>query len=388
MPRRPPTVARFVRTARLLTAALSVPLIVAVACSSPASAAWLGPASAAALLGLLVVGVGPRVRLGFHDAPRPRWVGAVAAPAFDAIWTAALIAPATTTLAFALAVPAFLARPGALGALAVLRAGALFALVLAAYGVFVRRRWVRVRRLEVPIAALPVGLDGYRIAHLSDLHIGTLTRAGEASRWVAATNRLGADLVAITGDLLSTGSGFHGEVTETLSALRARHGVFACLGNHDYYEEDALCLALDQVGVRVLRNEGVAVGADGGEGDGVALFVAGVEDLWRGTVDLAAALAGRGARPVVLLAHNPDLFPAAAEAGAALTLAGHTHAGQIALPFLVERLGLAHLSTRFAAGLFARGDAKLFVHAGLGTTGPAVRIGAAPEIVELVLRRA
>ena len=88
---------------------------------------------------------------------------------------------------------------------------------------------------------------------------------------------------------------------------------------------------------------------------------------------------------MVLLAHNPDFFPHAAKAGIALTLSGHTHAGQLAVPFLVSRATLSHLVTRWPAGLFREGDSRLFVHAGLGTTGPAIRIGAAPEVVEIVL---
>jgi hypothetical protein len=381
MPPRPPSIAAFVRVARLLTAALATPAIAAIALAGPKPAR--GPlviVAAAALFGV-VYGVGPRVRLGFHDTPRARWIGGLAAPVFDAFWTAGLLSSATTLGVAIVALPVARLFGVRLAIATVLGLGALLAAVVAAYGVFVRRHWVRVRRLEIPLSALPPALDGYRIAHLSDLHIGSLARAAQARAWIDATNRLGVDLVAVTGDLLSTGSGFHGEVVEVLAELRARDGVFACLGNHDYYDEDALCRSLGDVGVRVLRNEGLVVG-----GANPSLFVAGVEDLWRGKVDVAAALEGCGSYATLLLAHNPDLFPAAADAGAALTLAGHTHAGQIALPFLVERFCLAHLSTRFAAGLFARGEARLFVHAGLGTTGPAFRLGAAPEIVELVLR--
>lgn len=383
MPRRPPSVVAFVRVARLITAALATPAIAAIALAGPPIARGpLGLVAAAALFGV-VYGVGPRVRLGFHDAPRARWIGGLAAPAFDAFWTAGLLSSATTLVAAIVALPVARLFGVRLALANVLGLGALLAGAVALYGVFVRRRWVRVRRVEVSLAALPASLDGYRIAHLSDLHIGSLVRAEQARAWIDATNRLGVDLVAVTGDLLSTGSGFHGEVVEVLAELRARDGVFACLGNHDYYDEDSLCRRLGDVGVRVLRNEGLLVGADP---DVPSLFVAGVEDLWRGKVDVAAALEGCGSNATLLLAHNPDLFPAAAAAGASLTLAGHTHAGQIALPFLVERFCLAHLSTRFAAGLFARGESRLFVHAGLGTTGPAFRLGAAPEIVELVLR--
>ncbi len=382
MPRRPPTVAKFVRAARLLTAVLAAPAVAAIALAGPPGARGPSALLAAASLSLVVYGVGPRVRLGFHDAPRAPWIGRLAAPIFDACWTAGLLSSATTLLAALVAFPAAWLLGGRLAFVTALQLGALLGACVAAYGVFVRRRWVRVRRLEIPLSALPKALDGYRIAHLSDLHIGSLAGAAQARAWVDATNRLGVDLVAVTGDLLSTGAGFHGEVVEALAGLRARDGVFACLGNHDYYDEDSLCRSLGAVGVRVLRNEGLLVGAAGAP----SLFVAGVEDLWRGQVDVEAALEGRGVHATLLLAHNPDLFPAAADAGAALVLAGHTHAGQVALPFLVERFGLAHLSTRFAAGLFARGEARLFVHAGLGTTGPAIRLGAAPEIVELVLR--
>jgi predicted MPP superfamily phosphohydrolase len=382
MARGPVSTARFVRMLRLVTAAAFLPtgfaivhLLVPVGL---APAILVAIVTAAALLLPLDV----RTQFGFRDTRRPRWIGAWAVPLFDLFWTAVLLSPVTTFLLGAAFAVARLsgAPPVTFGKICAL--GVASAVVVAGYGVFVRRRWTRRRRIEIPIGGLPPSFDGYRIVHLSDLHVGSITSRREALGWSHAANETEPDLVAITGDVLTTGVAFHDDVVEVLAALRARDGVFAVLGNHDYYEEDRLCRALAARDVRVLRNEGVAIA----RGDG-HLFVAGVEDLWRGRPDLAAALARKPAEaPVVLLAHNPEYFPTAHEAGVGLTLAGHTHAGQIAVPFLVERAGLAHFSTRFAAGLHARGEARLFVHAGLGTTGPAIRIGAAPELVEIVLR--
>jgi len=332
-------------------------------------------------LSLVLYGIGLRVRLGFEDRPRAPWIGRLAMPLFDMMWCTCLFAPVTTGLFALVALPLSLKVPRVLGLAPIVQIGALLALLAAAYGVFVRRRWVRLRKVEVPIVGLPESLDGYRIAHLSDLHIGSIDRVAHAREWILKCNALSPDLVAVTGDLLSTGDHFHDDVVEVLGSLRGRDGVFACLGNHDYYREGALCDRLAASGVRVLRNEGLVV--DRG------LFVAGVEDMWRGSVDLDAALEGRPeGLPSLLLSHNPALFPAAAAQKVSLTLSGHIHAGQIAVPFLSERWSLGRLSTRYSAGLYEREGARLFVHAGLGTTGPAIRFGAAPEIVEIVLRRA
>ena len=389
MARRPPSTARFVRVLRTITLLTLPPVGIALVELGRRIPPWSAALLAMATLGGILWGIGPRVRAGFADVPRPWWVGALAMPLFDTAWSAALFSPlacgALALLVFPLAFVRGTAAPGLAG---LTQLGCLLSLAIATYGVFVRRRWVRLRRVEVPIADLPASLDGYRIAHLSDLHIGSTVPAADAMRWVARANALDADLVAVTGDLVSTGSSFHGEVVAVLGALRGRDGVFACLGNHDYYEEDALCARLLERGVRVLRNEGLAI-----DRAGARLWLAGVEDLWRGVVDLAAALAGRAAASpdperacvTVLLAHNPAMFPDAAERGVELTLSGHTHAGQVGIPFVEG--GLARLTTKYAGGLFREGASSLFVHAGLGTTGPAIRIGAAPEIVEIVLRR-
>jgi predicted MPP superfamily phosphohydrolase len=381
--RRRPSVARFTNFLRALTLLGLPPVAIAVLEASRRFGPFVSAALSILVCSAVLWGIGPRVRLGFADARRPDWVGRLALPLFDAVWCACLFSPLTTALTAAVALPLSLLRPSLFGLAPIAQAGTALALVVSVYGVLVRRRWVRIRRLEVTLPSLPASLDGFRLVHLSDLHVGSIDRARDARRWAEMANALQPDLVAVTGDLLSTGSEFHDEVTEVLGALRARHGVYACLGNHDYYEEDALCARLEEVGVRVLRNEGLEPSGAAG------LWVAGVEDAWRGTADMEAALAGRPeGSATVLLAHHPTVFPEAARREVGLTLSGHVHGGQIGVPFLAERLSLGRIGSRFSAGLLAEGPARLFVHAGLGTTGPAIRVGVAPEVVEIVLRRA
>lgn len=360
---------RYIRFLQLITAGALAPLAIAV---FHLLGLLAGSAATVAAAALVVAPIQARVRFGFEDTRRARWVSSMVV-LFDVLWMATVLAPVTTLIA---GLALFAAGRASLAWACI--HGVALAGATAAYGVFVRRRWVIRRRLDVAIPNLPASLEGYRIVHLSDLHIGSIDSRKDALEWVRAANLLKPDVTVITGDMLTTGTEYHDDVVAVLSELRARDGVFACLGNHDYYGEAELCRALAAGGVRVLRNEGVALGD---------LHVAGVEDMWRGEPDLDAALRGRGARPVVLLAHNPDYFPAAADAGVALTLSGHTHAGQLAVPFLVSRATLSHFVTRWPAGLFRQGDAQIFVHAGLGTTGPAIRLGAAPEVVEIVLRR-
>jgi hypothetical protein len=156
------------------------------------------------------------------------------------------------------------------------------------------------------------------------------------------------------------------------------------MGNHDYWSGgETLAEALEAAGLEVLRNHGRPV-----EREGARVFLAGVDDTWTRRADLDRALS-RWERdvPAILLAHDPALYPAAAERGVALTLSGHTHGGQLAVPFK-HRWNLSMRVYRFHSGLYRNGPASLFVHRGLGTTGPPSRLGAAPEIAVLTLRRA
>jgi predicted MPP superfamily phosphohydrolase len=155
------------------------------------------------------------------------------------------------------------------------------------------------------------------------------------------------------------------------------------MGNHDYFGEgEPLISMLRGRGVRVLRNEGVVI-----ERAGAQLWLAAIDDTWTRRDDLARALEGRpDGAATVLLAHDPARFDAAAEAGAHLVLSGHTHGGQIAMPFASRALSLASLAHPYNVGVYRRGRSTLYVHPGLGTTGPPMRLGVAPEVTILVLR--
>jgi predicted MPP superfamily phosphohydrolase len=242
----------------------------------------------------------------------------------------------------------------------------------------------RVRRRDVEIEGLPAAFDGYRIVQISDLHCGPFASARRVAGWVAAANRLEPDLVAVTGDLIASGSAYVDVVARALGARPARDGAFAAMGNHDYFGDgEAMVAALESAGLTVLRNRGLEL-----RRDGAAIWLAGVDDTWTRRHDVGRALSARPpGMPSVLLAHDPALFPEAAQQGADLVLSGHTHGGQVAVPLLARKLNLARVMTRFTNDIYRLGTSTLYVNRGLGTTGPPVRLAVAPEIAVLTLRR-
>lgn len=336
--------------------------------------AGLVSAAAAALTIAFIVGVaGPRSVWG---EPGPFRLYGVLWPFF--FWfTVALLFVFVLPLALGLEQLSSMAHRTALGlGLAVATAGAA--------GAFWKRP--RVLAHDVPIEGLPEAFDGFRVAQISDLHCGPFADGARVAAWVQAVNEQRPDMVAVTGDLIASGSRFVPVVAAALSELRAPHGVFASMGNHDYFTEDgeALVAALERAGLNVLRNRGVDV-----RRGGATLHVAGVDDTWTRRHDVPRALAARPAgAPALMLAHDPGLFPEIAARGVELTLSGHTHGGQVAIPYLSRRLNLARVMTRFTNGFYRSGASALYVNRGLGTTGPPIRIGVRPEITVLTLRRA
>jgi uncharacterized protein len=247
-------------------------------------------------------------------------------------------------------------------------------------------RTLGVTRLEVPLPGLPAALDGLRLVHLSDLHLGPLAHREALRDALDAANAEAPDLVVVTGDIVDSPATDLARWLPELDRVRARHGVFAILGNHD--GRLGMARVADAIHAhtrwRVLRDEPVRVDLAG-----VALHLLGLED--RPTPHEADALPAlvasvpRGA-PVVLLAHHPEVFRTAAALGLPLTLAGHTHGGQLAVPWAPRLNAARFLMTPYDAGTFVEGGACLHVSRGLGTSGQRLRIGAPAEITVVTLR--
>lgn len=258
-------------------------------------------------------------------------------------------------------------------------------LAISAYAIGFRGRRARVRTVEIEVRGLHPSLDGYRIAQLSDLHVGALLGRRAADRWIERANALGPDLVALTGDYVTNGVRFHGEIADIVAGLRAKDAVVAVLGNHDYFGGgEPLATYLRERGIALLRNERLTITRGP-----ASIEIAGVDDTWTRHADVDGTMRGfEGERPLVALSHDPALFPAFAKRGAALVLSGHTHWGQVGVPFLAERYNLARRVFRYSAGLYRDGASALYVNPGLGTTGPPIRFGSPAEITLIVLRAA
>jgi predicted MPP superfamily phosphohydrolase len=259
---------------------------------------------------------------------------------------------------------------------------ALSPFALAAYGTLFGARVLRRERVEVPVAGLPRGWWGARIVQLSDLHSGRHVTAQRLRRIARRAARLSPDLLVVTGDIVHNSHAFASQAAEAIATVKAPFGTFAILGNHDFWAgADAVERALEDAGVQVLRNRGIALRRGGDD-----LWLCGVDDPWSGRFDLAAALRDRpeGAA-TVLLSHQPNTWPLAQRAGVQLQLSGHTHGGQVALLWLHRSLSLARFITPFVAGLYRAGTSFLYVNRGAGTVMPMIRIGARPEVTELVL---
>jgi predicted MPP superfamily phosphohydrolase len=258
-----------------------------------------------------------------------------------------------------------------------------FAAALGVTSLYVGLREVAIKNVRVPIAKLPKNISGYKIAQLTDVHVGPTIGKTFIDDLVAKVNALNPDLVAITGDLVDGSVADLGAFVAALSKFAAKDGVFFVTGNHEYYSGvDEWIAHLKQLGIRVLRNERVAIGGDSG------FDLAGVDDASAKNyghghaMNVPGALQGRDeSRAVVLLAHQPKAIFDAKAGNVDLQLSGHTHGGQL-FPwnFFVK------LDQPYVQGLFDHDGTQIYVSPGTGYWGPPMRLGTRAEItlVELV----
>jgi len=263
-----------------------------------------------------------------------------------------------------------------------------------AYGLLYGRLNLETVERPIRLANLPPAFQGFRIAQLSDIHIGPFMPEEQIRKFAAIANALKPDLIVLTGDYVTFDPNTQSAVVEALSGLRAPFGVYACLGNHDAWArvEDSISSLFAATGVHMLRGSRAAITAGGhwfnligvdfqsrhrfGPSAPVKRILGNIESLIaRGQVN-------------ILLSHNPDTFERAAALGIDLSMAGHTHGGQAALEFISPEIAPARLATPYVAGLFQKPGGQLYVNRGIGTIGVPIRIGAPPEITVYRLERA
>jgi len=365
--------------------------------------ATLTPAWPLALLVLVVSAVtiplpflSRRIALRASPGEVLKWVGLVSMGWFSSMFVLTLGRDAGLLLAWlagalgGVQVPWGTLRPWS--ALAVLAMASTTSLI----GFVNARRTAGVKRVDVPILGLPAALEGFTIAQLSDIHVGPTIKSAYIQRMVDAVNRLGADAIAITGDLVDGSVPELREHIAPLAGLRARHGTFVVTGNHEYYAgAHAWIDELRRLGLKVLLNEHVVLqtrNVRGAQTDEElfesALVLAGVTDFTAGHFDAAHASDPQGAlhdapplvHTRVLLAHQPRSAPLAAAAGYQLQLSGHTHGGQ----FFPWNL-FVPMQQPFTAGLHRLHDMWIYVSRGTGYWGPPKRFGAPSEITLLTL---
>jgi predicted MPP superfamily phosphohydrolase len=243
--------------------------------------------------------------------------------------------------------------------------------------------------LKLSVKGLPPEFEGFSIALASDIHSSVFMTRETMNRYVEALNEMSADCIAVTGDFVNSMVDEVYPFAEAFSRLKAPHGVYGVLGNHDYYTRnvDAVAREVVDCGIRLLLNEQVTI-----RRGNAGLHILGVDDT--GSHERAGQWFDRALRgteavaPKILLCHRPYHFQQAADRKIDLTLSGHTHGGQIVLARIGgDVIAPARVASPYVAGLYAIGSSKMYVSRGIGTVGIPVRINCPPEITKFTLIR-
>ncbi len=269
-------------------------------------------------------------------------------------------------------------------------------LAAAGYGFLFGRVEFEKSFVRMKLSRLPREFHGFRIAQLSDFHIGPFMTSSDIRHVVEMTNALKPDLIVLTGDYITWDPDTQEAAVDSLTGLKAPLGIYGCLGNHEMITqtEASITALFARRDIRILRQERtpIQVGKE-------SLNLIGVDYEFRrhhGPYgDHLVRQYLEGVKPLmspdqvnILLSHNPNTFDRAAQLGIDLSLSGHTHGGQIALNFISPDLSLARLMTPYVKGHFQKPGGQLYVNRGIGTIGIPIRFDAPPEITMFELVRA
>lgn len=290
--------------------------------------------------------------------------------------------------------PVSLSRRNFLSNTAVAAAGVPF--VACTYGFLFGRVEFEKSFVQMKLRRLPREFNGFRIAQLSDIHIGPFMTSADVRHVVEMTNALRPDLIVLTGDYITWDPSTQEAAVESLSGLKAPFGIYGCLGNHEQWThtQASITRLFAKRNIRILRQERapIQVGGENLNLMGVDFeshgHVGHLSEGYQGPYLQGVARLMQPDQVNILLSHNPNTFNRAAEMGIDLSLAGHTHGGQIALEFISPDLSPARLITPYVEGHFERPGGQLYVNRGIGTIGVPIRFDAPPEITLFELVRA
>lgn len=254
------------------------------------------------------------------------------------------------------------------------------------WSVFIEPADLVVKEYSIELSNWPKQLNGLKIVVLSDLHVGSLHIGPEKLRTIVEeTNKQNPDLILLLGDYVSAGKQTclvkPATFVSQLGRLKAKLGVYAVLGNHDWwYNGIDVRNSLESANIKVLEDSTIML-----QYNQTPFWLVGLKDLWTRKPNIESTLAPINcSSPVIVMSHNPDVFPAIPQR-IALTIAGHTHGGQVSLPLIGPMIVPSDYGARYARGLIIENEKHLFVSAGIGTSVLPIRFGVPPEISILIL---
>jgi predicted MPP superfamily phosphohydrolase len=243
---------------------------------------------------------------------------------------------------------------------------------------------IEVTRHSIRLKNLPQSFNGLRIVHLTDIHHSKYVSFNDVFRMVTLANQQKPDIVALTGDYITWSKKFIQPVAQALKNLKARLGVYAVLGNHDFrVDAEEITSALEKAQIEVLRNTSRRI-----DYKGDSLWIAGVDEYSYGQSNIPKALYGiPSSQPKILLAHNPEIISLAAHHQVDFVISGHTHGGQVKIPYLKPLNSMTQPNQGLLEGFVRNGKTQMYISRGLGKVVVPVRILCPPEIPVFCLQK-